>query len=73
MLNVEEHLPLRHILDTTCEHTLGKSLIPALMKGVAGISRHLVICDITSAHTVVKEPSSASIQGVIACLHGLHT
>lgn len=72
-LNVEEHLPLLHISDTTCVRTLEKSHTPALMKGVAGILHRQVICGITSVHTVVKEPLSVSIQDVIASLHGLRT
>ena len=73
MLNAEEHLPLLHISDTTCVHTLEKSHTPARMKVVAGILPHQVICDITSVRTMVKEPLSVSIQDVIVCLHGLHT
>jgi len=73
MLIVEEHLPLLHISDTTCVHTLEKSHTPVHTKGVGGILPHQVICDITSVRTVEKEPSSVSIQDVIVCLHGLHT
>ena len=73
MLNVEEHLPLLHISDTICVHTLEKSHTPARMKGVAGILPHQVICDITSVHTVEKEHSSVNIRDVIVCLHGLRT
>ena len=69
---MEEHLPLLHISDTTCVHTLVKSHTPAHMKGVAGILPHQVICDITNVRTVEKGPSSVIIQDVIVCLHGLH-
>ena len=71
MLNVEEHLRLQHTSDITCGHILEKNHTLARMKGVAGILHHPVICDITSVHTVVKEPLSVSTPAVIACLHGL--
>ena len=72
-LTVDEHSQLQLTSDITCAHTLEKSHIPAHMRAAEEISHHLVICAITSVHTVGKRPSNVSIQAVIACLHGQHT
>lgn len=72
-LNVAEHLTLRLTSDIICVHTLEKSRTLAHMRAVAEILHRLVICVITSAPTVAKEPSNVSTLVVIVCLLGQHT